>query len=136
MLEKLVFFENFSEQYTQDALATIVGDEDLIHSGSLRTPSRAAGRGMAEASRDVEHVAASFLVDASHFFSVDASWKWPKLTSLRLTSSLLTPDGDSRDISTLLQAAEAAAAKMPRLEIMELWNGRKGVAGLFRCHAS
>lgn len=32
----------------------------------------------------------------------------------------------------MLQAAAAAAIKMPQLEIMEIWNGRKGLAALFK----
>ena len=32
----------------------------------------------------------------------------------------------------MLQSAAAAAIKMPQLQIMEIWNGRKGLAALFK----
>lgn len=35
----------------------------------------------------------------------------------------------------MLQAAVAVAMKIPRLETMEIWNGRKGFAGLFKYQA-
>ena len=35
----------------------------------------------------------------------------------------------------MLQAAAAAAIKMPQLETMEIWNGRKGFAALFKYQA-
>ncbi|GKT48901.1 uncharacterized protein ColSpa_09082 [Colletotrichum spaethianum] len=60
------------------------------------------------------------------------SWKWENLTCLALTSRVLTDDADVADINEMLQDAAAAALKMPKLETMELWNGRKGMAMLFR----
>jgi hypothetical protein len=36
----------------------------------------------------------------------------------------------------MLQAAAAAAKRMPRLATMEIWNGRKGLAALFKYQAS
>ena len=38
-------------------------------------------------------------------------------------------------MDALLQAAAAAALKMPRLETMEIWNGRRGLAALFQYRA-
>lgn len=35
----------------------------------------------------------------------------------------------------MLQAAAATAIKMPQLETMEIWNGRKGLAALFKYQA-
>jgi hypothetical protein len=52
-----------------------------------------------------------------------------------LTSKVLTPDENSIDIGAMLQAAAAAAIKMPQLETMEIWNGRKGLAALFKYQA-
>ncbi|KAL2397983.1 hypothetical protein ABEF94_001600 [Exophiala dermatitidis] len=78
-------------------------------------------------------LSASFMVDARHFFAVrQDSWTWDKLTSLALTSRALIEDADTPDINNMLQAAAMAALKMPRLDTMELWNGRRGVAMLFR----
>jgi len=90
---------------------------------------------VALASLRLEHLAASFIVDASHFFEIEPSWEWPNLTSLALTSKLLTPDENSIEIGAMLQAAAAAAMKMPQLETMEIWNGRKGLAALFKYQA-
>jgi hypothetical protein len=52
-----------------------------------------------------------------------------------LTSKLLTPDENSIEIGAMLQAAAATAIKMPQLETMEIWNGRKGLAALFTYQA-
>lgn len=88
---------------------------------------------VASASLQLESLSASFMVDACDFFkSREPSWEWPNLTSLVLTSRLLTPDESTIKIGDLLQAAAAAAMKMPKLETMEIWNGRKGLAALFR----
>ncbi|KAI0802310.1 hypothetical protein GGR55DRAFT_692269 [Xylaria sp. FL0064] len=43
-------------------------------------------RAVALASFKLEHLAASFIVDASHFFEVEPSWEWPNLTSLGLAA--------------------------------------------------
>lgn len=52
-----------------------------------------------------------------------------------LTSKLLTPEESPVEIASMLQAAAAAAKKMPQLETMEIWNGRKGLAALFKYQA-
>jgi hypothetical protein len=87
------------------------------------------------ASLKLEHLATSFIVDAGHFFKIDPSWEWPNLTSLALTSKALVPDGNLTEIEALLHAAAAGAMKMPQLKTMEIWNGRKGLAGLFKYQA-
>lgn len=90
---------------------------------------------IALASLKCEHLAASFIADASDFFEIEPSWEWSNLTSLVLTSKLLTPDGNPIEIEAMLQAAATAATRMPRLEMMEIWNGRKGFAALFKYEA-
>ncbi|KAK5212636.1 hypothetical protein LTR41_001582 [Exophiala xenobiotica] len=87
---------------------------------------------VALASLKLEHLAASFIVDASHFFEIEPSWEWSNLSSIVLTSNLLTPETDPIEIGGMLQAAAAAAVKMPRLETMDIWNGRQGLAALFK----
>jgi hypothetical protein len=91
---------------------------------------------VALASLKLEHLAASCIVDADYLFQIEPSWEWPNLISLAVTSRLLLPDKDSAEIGPMLQAAAAAATKMPRLETMEIWNGRKGLAALFQYQAS
>jgi hypothetical protein len=73
-------------------------------------------------------------VEASHFFDArELSWKWPNLTWLALNSRLLVPQERPTELDDMLRAAAAAAAmKMPNFEAMEIWNGEKGLAMLFR----
>jgi hypothetical protein len=109
--------------------------EDLSGCDSTRSPALAVSQMVALASLKLEHLAASFIVDASYFFEIEPSWEWPNLISLVLTSKLLTPDENSIKIGAMLQAAAAAAIKMPQLKTMEIWNGRKGFAALFKYQA-
>ncbi|KXH35153.1 hypothetical protein CSIM01_04678 [Colletotrichum simmondsii] len=102
---------------------------------ALRKPIRDIGQMIALTSLSLEHIAASYIADASHFFEIRLDWAWPNLKSLALTAKVLTPHEDSTGIEALLLAAAAAAKKMPQLETMEIWNGRKGLAGLLRYQA-
>ncbi|KAI1119204.1 hypothetical protein F5Y14DRAFT_125445 [Nemania sp. NC0429] len=133
-LKRLVVFENFNQQYPAIVQRFQFG-EDSIKCDNFRKPSLAVSRMVALASRELEHLAASFIVDASHFFGIPLCWEWPNLTSLVITSKLLRPDGNSVEIGSMLQAAAATAMKMPQLKTMEIWNGRKGLAALFKYHA-
>ncbi|KAF5988692.1 PRANC domain-containing protein [Fusarium bulbicola] len=135
LLKRLVVFENFNQQYPV-FMQRFLDGEDLAGCESIRNPVPAVGRVIALTSLPLEHLAASFIIDASHFFAIDPSWEWPNLTSLVLTSRLLKPEDDSTNIDALLQAAAAAALKMPRLETMEIWNGQKGLAALFQYRMS
>lgn len=121
---KLIIFENFNESYPE-----------RYRCPAIRVPSPAVSQKLARTSLHLEMLSASFMADASHFFAapqIQDSWTWGKLTSLALTSSVLTGDADPLHINNMLQNAADTALKMPRLNIMELWNGRKGVAMLFR----
>ncbi|OAQ98535.1 hypothetical protein LLEC1_02772 [Akanthomyces lecanii] len=120
---KLTIFENFNEAYP----AT------YMDASAIRVPNPAVSQKLARASLHLTMLSASFMADAEPFFAArQSSWKWDKLTSLALTSRVLTNDAGPSDINNLLRAAAAAALKMPRLDTMELWNGRRGVAMLFR----
>ncbi|KAK6855518.1 hypothetical protein PG995_007669 [Apiospora arundinis] len=134
-LKRVVIFENFNQQYP----AIIQRESTLFPSycDSVRKPCPGAGEKMAIASLGLGHLAASFMVDARHFFAaIEPDWRWPQLMSLVLTSTCLRP-GERRTakIEALLRAAAAAVMRMPRLETMEIWNGRKGLAALFRYQA-
>lgn len=73
------------------------------------------------------------MADAGYFFEARQDlWTWDNLTSLALTTRVLTNDANISDINNLLQDAAIAALNMPKLNRMELWNGRRGVAMLFR----
>lgn len=130
-IRRLVLFENFSEQYTR----VLLHCNDF--SDPIRIPYPLVSDAAAEASLKLEHLSVSFIVDASHFFrACEPSWEWPNLTSLTLTSQLLTPDGSACEIENMLQMAAAVAINMPNLQCMEIWNGREGLAMLFRYQLS
>ncbi|KAK2033461.1 hypothetical protein LX32DRAFT_704998 [Colletotrichum zoysiae] len=123
-LRRIVVFENFNHRYIQP-------DPEACE--PIRTPTLHVSRTLASASLELEHLSASFIVDAGHFFSTcKPSWEWPNLVSLTLTSRLLTPGESTIDIDDMLQGAAIAAMKMPNLQTMEIWNGRKGLAALFK----
>lgn len=130
-LKRLVVFENFNQQYPA-ILQQFQFGQDIEQCNSTRNPHPAVGRMVALASLQLEHLAASFLVDARHFFAIEPSLDWPNLTSLMLTSNVLRPDEDPVQIGGMLHAAAAAVMRMPRLETMGIWNGRKGLAAGFR----
>ncbi|KAL6923192.1 hypothetical protein ACHAPO_001362 [Fusarium lateritium] len=122
-LGRLTIFENFNESYP----VVFYGCSEL------RVPSAAVSQKLAHASLHLTMLSASFMADAGHFFAACRDlWTWDKLTSLTLTSRVLTDDADPSDINKMLRDAAAAALKMPRLDTMELWNGRWDVAMLFR----
>ncbi|KAK0386126.1 hypothetical protein NLU13_5963 [Sarocladium strictum] len=124
-LRTLTIFENFNESY-----ASICEEVPLI-----RVPSLAPSREAARLSLQLETLSTSFIVDAGYFFSsCEEHWVWEKLTALSLTSRTLeVEDGANMShVNSLLREAAATALRMPQLETLELWTGRKGVAMLFR----
>lgn len=100
----------------------------------LRTADPVVAETVARASLGVRHLSAAFMVDAGDFFvsAIGHDWLYPDLTTLALTSTVLAPDAKQHDIDGVLIAAAIAARRMPRLETVEIWNGREGLAGLFR----
>ena len=119
-LRRMVIFENFH------------GDNPAM---SLRVKAAEIDTGYAlvEASLGLEHLAASFVSDASHFFDACQEWNiWPRLESLALTSNVLDPQQQPININDLLEMGALVAMRMPRLNSMELWNGRAGFAGVFQ----
>jgi len=87
---------------------------------------------VAFASLYLEHLAAFFFVDARHFFTINPCWEWPNLTSLVLTSGLLRPDENETAINTMPRGAATVVSENATTENMEIWNGSKGFAALFR----
>ncbi|KAJ4269927.1 hypothetical protein NW762_001598 [Fusarium torreyae] len=91
--------------------------------------------------KHLENLSVSHLIDAKDFFS--AFWptnsdsmteslpEWHHLRTLSLTSEILTTD-TKQDTNNLLCAAARAAKKMPNLQLLELWNGKKKQACVFR----
>ena len=100
----------------------------------IRPPNPTLSRLLVEASTVHESLSSSFMVDAESFFTLDDNQppkRWPNLKSLFLTSQLLAPDQDPTRIANMLRAAARAVAYMPKLETLQIWNGRKGLAALF-----
>ncbi|AEO67431.1 uncharacterized protein THITE_2050923 [Thermothielavioides terrestris NRRL 8126] len=148
-LERLVIFENFSPDY-----AAAVNEESwvppdwapphwipLIRPARFEfcSPSRIASpdvsHAVCSASLRLEQLSASFIVEASHFFDCankHTSWAWANLTSVALTTQLLVPGASLTRIEEMLREAAATALRMLKLENMEIWNGQKEFAMLFR----
>lgn len=122
-LRKLTIFENFNESYPKL----------YFRCPAIRVPEPAVSRKLAHASLHLTSLSASFNIDAGLFFAArQNSWTWENLTSLSLTSTAFTDDPDTEGINDMLRDAASAALKMPKLGTIELWNGRRGVAMLFR----
>ena len=132
-LRKLVLFEDLNDEY----IATFQGVHELSDAEPVRTASNAVGQALAVASLNLEYLSASFIVDAWHFLQAyKPAWVWKKLATLVLTSRSLVPMEDCSKIDDLLELAAVAAMAMPELNTLELWNGAKGLACVFRYQAS
>ena len=106
-------------------------------SWAVRAAEIDTGHALVEASLGLEHLAASFVSDASDFFAACQKQKiWPRLESLALTSNVLEPQRQSVRINDHLEAIALVAKKMPRLKSMELWNDKVGFAGAFQYQIS
>lgn len=128
-LEKLCVFEDF---------------DDIFHperSEKLANPS--LGKAFSKSTRSIQLLqvfSAAFIIDAKHFFADFWLTKphnpnavvWENLRHLAVTSRLLHPKIRRGLINELLVAAGRAAAFMPKLELMEIWNGGEGHACIFR----
>ncbi|KAF6810342.1 hypothetical protein CSOJ01_06413 [Colletotrichum sojae] len=129
-LSRLNIFENFNESYPQNIFG--------VECSAIRVSNPAVSHELARTSLKLTTLSASFMADASYFFeatNMNSSWKWDNLTHLALTSRVLVDDQDAAStagISDMLRGAAAAALRMPKLETMELWTGRCGLAMLFR----
>ncbi|KAK6840674.1 hypothetical protein PG995_016428 [Apiospora arundinis] len=138
-VRRITLFENFNESYA-DALITGYPRSEVFQCDTSRIPSAAVGRLVAQASLELEHLSASFMVDAGSFFAAchhNSSWTWPRLQTLILTTQVFVPGVDAlRPAAKILERAAAAARKMPRLETLHIWNGREGLAASFRYQAS
>lgn len=89
------------------------------------------GKALSKSTRLLENLSAAFLVDAEHFFADF----WPIKQYDQNTvpwENLLHPKILFWKINNMLTAAARAAHFMPKLEVMEIWNGGQGHASLFR----
>ncbi|OHF02108.1 hypothetical protein CORC01_02687 [Colletotrichum orchidophilum] len=85
----------------------------------------------------LEHLALCFIIEADEFLSNTLEFR--NLTSLTLTSALFidrsadTDEAVERLMKTkkLLLLAAMAASRMPKLQLIEIWNGGDGQASVF-----
>ena len=109
----------------------------------VRTASRDVAHALARCCRKfehLEHLSAAFLVDATDFLPAmldprSTKARWCRLASLTLTSRQLTPGRAAEDINELFVWGARAAGWLPQLRVLELWNGGRGVASVFRYRA-
>jgi hypothetical protein len=135
----MTIFEDFSEAY--DPRNRVYVLQHPVHPAfgsyqytrAIRIESTQLTRALAEASLGLQHLSVAFMTDARLFWSVRRDWVWEHLQTLALTSQDPKPHNDPRKIEQVLYlAARAVELKMPKLHTMELWNGGKGYAALFR----
>lgn len=133
-LRRMVLFESIQ----CDNMAMFLDAQTAeLDAAKLEATERETAFALVEASLGLEHLAASFVSDASHVF--DACFErnsWPRLESLTLTSNVLDPQQEFIHVNKLLKRMALVAMKMPRLKSMELWNGRGGFAGAFQYQLS
>lgn len=130
-----MIFEDFDEKH----INAFQGVHDLVDAEPIRTADRTVTKSFVEAMVNVESISASFIIDAGYFFHACQTHfeVWNNLVSLSLTSHLFLQEESPAEMNDLLQsAATAVAKKMSRLQDLELWNGTKGSASVFRYQAS
>ena len=137
MEHHLLFLDVFKYRRSLRRVSIFENFNRALYGGRQRECYTLLGKDLARSSRNFEELHASLNVDAKDFFH--AFWpgqnpkekkgvEWKNLKYLALTSHSLNP----WDYDQLVQAAAAAAQRMPQLEIMELWNGVKGYSCIFR----
>jgi hypothetical protein len=125
-LRELYIFEDFNK---------------LLHpERSTKRANPSLGKALSKSSCFLENLSAAFLVDAKDFFANFCPTHeqnsniipWGNLRTLALTSRLLHPEVGRGRIDKLLMAAGRAAAYMPKLEVMEIWNVGEGHVCVFQ----
>ncbi|KAI0887047.1 uncharacterized protein GGS22DRAFT_120835 [Annulohypoxylon maeteangense] len=78
----------------------------------------------------------SFIIDAKSFFAPFNEDKekdsWDNLEGLTLTSDSLRLNASPAEVDKLLRSAAEVALSMPKLQMMELWSGKRSQARIFR----
>ncbi len=130
----MIIFEDLNETYI---LANSTGLHEALDAEPVRESSVHVSRKLAEASLGLQHLSAAFITDACQFWEVrQPDWVWESLLTLSLTSRDLVSHGHPNDINDLLCSSAEAIKKMPRIQIMELWNSAQGHAAVFRYKSS
>lgn len=117
----------------EDEPAAIRALPNSTEEALTRKPNPYVGAALANRSLKLEHLSASFLIDANDFFKAyKPEWIWRDLRTLTLTSQCLELRRNSNEINDMLQAAGEAALAMPMLETLEIWNGSAGHGAIFQ----
>lgn len=133
-LKTLTIFEDFNEDYHIVYRLNYITrvwpyqpELDII-------PDPAIGAAIAYKSTGLEKLSVSFMIDANDFFrACQPDWAWHNLKFLSLTSKLLTlHKPDQSVINSMFTSAGSTALSMPKLQLMEIWNGIKRHACVFR----
>lgn len=133
-LRDLTIFEDFNEDYNTISFYDPKTVYWPIPPEITRTPDLGVGEALAQRSQTLTRLAASYMIEAEHFFhaATECHYYWENLTTLFLTSRHLTNETSSWSINALLQNAGEAALNMPKLQTMHIWNGVKGKLCGFR----
>lgn len=125
-LESLHLFEDFNKWYH---------DESQQKWTDPRPSRIQVLKGVATSAPGIKHLSVAFLSDAMECLDLPpAGVIFPNLESLALTSQhTLRPDQPG--LNELLHKAALAAMRMPKLQIMEIWNCGNGSAAFFRYEA-
>ncbi|KAM7189627.1 hypothetical protein V8F20_010061 [Naviculisporaceae sp. PSN 640] len=141
--ERFWLWKSFIENKSLKSLKRVVLFEDFLdnHHSTLEYESRSLrpnnSAAVACGSLRLVELSASYMVDAMHFFQArHPTWDWLRLEKLALTAQALSEGShdDPEEANCMLREAAAAAMRMPRLQTLEIWNGRKGLAGAFQYH--
>ena len=139
-LTTLVLFEDFSDAYIAAVSNPPLTSRGMA-AGGVRRPCRKVSRALARSGgklRNLEHLSAAFLIDATHFLPemcLSPPNAWASLASLTITSRRLAPEESTAVNDVFAEAARAAAARLPALQLLELWNARAGLASVLRYRA-
>lgn len=92
-------------------------------------------RAVASSAPNLKHLSVSFLSDAADCLDIPPGATFPNLESLALTTQT-NLERDPAQVNQLLRRAAAVAARMPKLQIMELWSCGGGHADVVRFEAT
>lgn len=128
-LESLSLFEDTSSKSPEAEEVSEVYGTDTFRLSRIQVLDGLAGRAV-----NLKHLSVSFLSDAMECFKFPAGGL-PNLQSLAITSQEHLQPTDSKVKRILLDAA-TAVTKLPKLQIMELWNCENGHAAILRYEAT
>ncbi|KAI8674286.1 hypothetical protein NCS55_00752100 [Fusarium keratoplasticum] len=129
-VQRVTLFQDFDED-----LDSMLSSGNSGRLGFIKTPNPVVGAGLAGL-KNQQHLCVSFITDAYVFFEAlhhrrrDGAWR--NLTHFSMTSLALRSETPPSKVQRLLLMAAHAACRFPRLEVMELWYGRREEACLFR----